>query len=957
MTEGADWARVKAVFQQALDLPETARGDFVFRRCGDDPAVRDEVLAMLAAHAEAATLLQGEARDLLDGFAEAPAALPSWIGPYRPTALIGRGGMGVVYRAERDVDGGVQTVALKLLAAGFGERALVRRFERERSILARLRHPHIAHFIDGGVTPDGSPWLAMEYVDGQDLLRWCDAQGLPLRDRVTLFLQVLDAVGFAHRNLVVHRDLKPSNILVDANGRVRLLDFGIAKLLDDVADQPLTATAAAPMTPEYAAPEQVLGEAVGTATDIHAMGLVLFELLCGRLPYVVAPGRHAASAILEQEPQRLRQALSRRGEASARRGSDPALVARQRSLSLDELRRALDRDLEQIVSIALARRPADRYPTAEAFADDLRAWLAHHPLRSRPTRWPERLRKFVRRHRIGVAVATALFFVAAAGVVATGWQAERARQQAQRAEAARRVLSELFQAADPQAMDGRALTARELVDQGAARLRDDRNLEAELRASLLTDLGGVYHSLGELKRARALFEEVAALPDLAAPTRRRAMLTEARVMITDSDYAGAERIADALDAMLRDLPEDDPHRFEAVLLRASIDFEQRRIDRVVAAVEPLIERLARFDDGERAQLHAEAMVQLAEARLERREFDVALALLRQALARYQAAGASTTTLTSTRHEIARTLGAADRFDEALPMFRTVLAEHVRIFGPDHPLSLSTRGEIASLLRRMNRFEEASALFLDVIEAKRRTLGPDHDNLAVAIFNYGTLFYVRDAFAAALPHFDEAVRIWTLNFGATGDRTLTARDAAASTRAELGQHERAMADMAAVVADREAQGDRDALTATLNSYGIVLDRAGRLAESCAQFRRSLAITAELYPDQPGQLRWTRALLGRCLRRSGKLVDAESELRWARESFLAQPIEPGPRVAFIDMELARTLRANGGDRHDIQSLYEEALRLRRSKLDPGHPKTDESAAELASFGRGEPLPEGV
>ena len=957
MSETADWAKVKALFQQALDLPEADRDAYVTEASGSDVALREEVRVMLAMHSAHATVLQGEARDLLDGFADDHVVLPASIGPYRPIAMIGRGGMGVVYRAERDVDGGVQTVALKLLATGFGERSLVRRFERERSILARLQHPHIAHFIDGGVTPDGSPWLAMEYVDGQDLLRWCDARRLSLHARARLFLQVLDAVGFAHRNLVVHRDLKPSNILVDASGRVRLLDFGIAKLLDDVADHALTGTAAAPMTPEYAAPEQILGEAIGTATDIHAMGLVLFELLCGRLPYVLGAGRHAASAILEQEPQRLRQALSRRVDASSRRNADAAELARQRSASADELRRALDRDLEQIVSTAIARRTNDRYPSAEAFADDLRAWLEHRPLRSRPAGWPERLRKFARRHRLGVAVATALVAVAATGVIATAWQAERARQQAHRADAARRVLSELFQAADPQALDGRALTARELVDQGAARLREDTSLDADLRASLLTDLGGVYHSLGELKRARLLFDDIAAMPDLAAETRQRALLAQGRVMITDSDYAAAEDIADQLDLLLGNRPATHPLRVEALLLRASIDFEQRRIDRVIAAIEPLLDQLSRNDDAEQTRLLADAMVQLADVRLERREFDAALKLLRQALSRYEAAGANTTTLTSTRHEIARTLGAADRFDEALPTFRAVLAEHTRIFGPDHPLSLSTKGEIAHLLRRMHQFDEASALFLDVIASKRRTLGPDHDDLAVAVFNYGSLLYVRDEFAAALPHFEEAERIWTINFGRKGDRTLTARDAAASTRAELGQHQQAVADMEAVVADREAQGDRDALTATLNSYGIVLDRASRITESCAQFRRALAITTELYPDQPGQLRWTRALLGRCLRRSGTLGEAESELRWARDSFLAQPIEPGPRVAFIDMELARTLRANGGDRHDIQSLYEEALRLRRSKLDPGHPKTDESAKELASFGRGEALPEGV
>ncbi|MBL0041209.1 MAG: serine/threonine protein kinase [Xanthomonadales bacterium] len=954
MTEAADWARVKALFQQALDQPLAEREHYVLRESGQDEALRDEVQSMLAAHAAQATVLQGEARDLLDGLA-ADHALPSSIGPFRPTALIGRGGMGVVYRAERDVDGGVQIVALKLIAAGFTEPALIRRFERERSILARLQHPNIAHFIDGGMSADGSPWLAMQYIDGEDLLRWCDARRLTLRERVTLFLQVIDAAGFAHRNLVVHRDIKPSNILVDTTGQVRLLDFGIAKLLDEVADQGVTGTAAAPMTPEYAAPEQILGEGVSTATDVHALGVVLFELLCGRLPYVIGNGRHAAAVICEQEPQRLRQALSRRSDESSRRRAEPVDIARQRSVSTQELRRTLDRDLEQIVATAIARAPKERYGSAEAFAEDLRAWLDDRPLRSRPADWRERARKFVRRHRVGVAVSAALIAVAAAGIVATSWQAEQATMQALRADAARRVLSELFQAADPQAMDGRALTARELVDQGAARLRNDRSIDTDLRASLLTDLGNVYHSLGELKQARSLFDEIRTMTDLGTGTRQQALMAHARVLLTDSDYAAAEHIADALDAMQRSLPATDVARIETTILRAEIDLQQRRAGQVISTLERLLDDWPAGSD--QAQLRADVLCLLAEAQADEQHYDLALPLLRRALIDYQATHASATTLNSTRHEIARSLGAMNQFDEALPAFQAVLAEHTRILGADHPLSLSTKGEIADLLKRMHRFEEASALFKDVIDSKRRTLGANHDDLAVALFNYGSLLYVRDEFASALPYFEEAAKIWAANFGDDGDRTLTARDAMASVRAEIGDTSRATSEMAMIVALRETQGKNIGLVGTLNSYGIVLDRADRLAESCAQFRRSIDISATLFPDQPEQARWTRALLGRCLRRSGSFTDAASELRWARDSFLAQPIEPGPRVALIDMELARTLRAAGGESNEITSLYEEALRLRRSKLNPEHPKIAETERELAAFGRGESLPEGL
>lgn len=952
MTDPADWERVKAVFQQALDRPPSEREAFVIDACGNDAGVRDEVQSMLAAHTADAHLLDGEARDLLDGAMGDDTELPDAIGPFRPTSLLGRGGMGVVYRAERDIDGGVQSVALKRVAAGVSDRALIRRFERERSILARLQHPHIAHFIDGGVTPDGTPWLAMEFVDGIDLLRWCDARRQTLRERVALFLQVLDAVGFAHRNLVVHRDLKPSNILVDAHGRVRLLDFGIAKLLDDVADSALTGTVA-PMTPEYAAPEQIRGEHVSTATDIHALGVVLFELLCGRLPYVIGTGRHAASVISVQEPQRLRQALSRRSTTSSRRNADPADIARQRSASLRDLQRSFDRDLERVVATAIAKVPEERYRSVEAVADDLRAWLDHRPLRSYADGWFERSRKFVRRHRIGVTVGAALLAVACTGVVATMWQAHRAQMQAQRADAARRVLSELFQAADPQAMDGRAMTARELVDQGVARLHADTSIDADLRASLLIDLAAVYQSLGEFGQARALLAGIVSTPGVGLDTRTRALLLQARVENSDGRYDDADRLATMAGEWLRTHHPLHPLRIDLALLQAETAYARQDLATVVAAMTELLRQLP-MDDATTAR--GDALYLLGEAENDRGNHDAALRHLEAALADYTRIGARGTTINSTRHEMARVLDAAGRLDEALSMFRSVLAEHERVLGADHPLALSTKGAIAHLLRRQNRFAEASPLFLEVIATKRRTLGPNHDDLAVALMNYGTLRYVRDEFAEALPYFEEAAAIWTRTFGADGERTLIARDAVAGAQAEIGDIERALIEIRAVVAARERIGGNAALTSALNTYGVALDRAGALDESCAQFRRAIANTTRLNPENPGQSRWTRALLGRCLRRSGDLASAESELRAARDSFLAA-YPPGPRVATINVELARTLRARTDDPNAIQSLYEEALRLRRTQLDPDHPKIAETIAELAAFKRGEALPEGL
>jgi serine/threonine-protein kinase len=952
MTAAPDWARVKQLFQAALDQDEAARANFVASQAGDDQALRDEVLAMLAAHGSAATLRRGEARDLLGDDATHPA-LPARIGPFCPVALVGRGGMGVVYRAERDVDGGTQTVALKLIAAGFADAALVRRFERERAILARLQHPNIAHFIDGGLTADGSPWLAMQFVSGCDLLRFSDARRLSLRARVQLYLQVVGAVAFAHRNLIVHRDLKPSNIVVDEHGTVRLLDFGIAKLVDEVDATALTQHGVSPMTPDYAAPEQLLGEAVTTATDVHALGVVLFELLSGRLPF--ASSRRDIGAATTREPRRLREAVFQRGGAEGRRSSPVEELAQLRSLSVPELRRALDTDLERIIAISLARHPGDRYPSAEAMAADLQAWLDDRPLLSRPSPWHEQLRKFARRHRLGVAVAGALLVVTAAGVGATLWQAERAQEQAKRAESARRVLSELFQAADPQALNGREMSARELVDQGAARLRGDAGIEPDLRAALLTDLGSVYHSLGAFKQARALLAGIESTPGVRAETLSAARLLAAEVAVADGDYDGAERISAQLRAGRADAGPLDPLLIELDLLDARIARERIDVPRATALAESLLQRLPADDPGfanARAATH-DLLGQLAG---ERKAYEQAHQHLRASLRESEAAGASATAITSIRHEIARMLSLAERFDEALPEFEYALAQHTRVLGADHPLSLSTKGEMAEMLKRMQRFDDANRLFLEVIEAKRRTLGPEHDDYAVALLNYGALRYLRDEFAEALPYFEEAARIWTKTFGIDGDRTLTARDAAAGSRAELGDVERAIAEMRSVVAARERNGENDSLTSSLNTYGIVLDRAGRLDESCAQFRRAIEITGRLLPDQPEQSRWTRALLGRCLRRSGDFAAAERELRWARASFL-KAFPAGPRVALIDVELARTLRAAGGDEAEIEALYAEAVRLRQEKLDRGHPKIAEAEREYAAFRSGAALPAGL
>ncbi len=410
----ARWARVQSLFDAALARPAADRAAFLDAACAGDPALRAEVGSLVAADTGPTPAVLALPPALLAAAVAAPreAGAPSRagaadrvsdrvIGPYRLEREIGTGGMGTVYLAARD-DVGLR-VALKLLRDGRGTPSAVRRLLAERRVLARLDHPNVARLLDAGVTADGAPYFAMEYVDGAPLIDACDARRLDVRARITLFTTVCDAVGYAHAHHVVHRDLKPANVFVRADGAVKLLDFGIAKLL---APDDAPGAAAAPaarvgwgptsgmflMTPRYAAPEQLVGEPVTPASDVYALGLVLEELLSGRRPPRHTPAVAAVARALGAPTDPDDDA-----EADAR--------ARARSTTTERLRRALAGDVEAIVRRAIAAAPADRYPNAGALADDLRCHLAWRPVRARPATLGYRLGRALRRALVRLGVS------------------------------------------------------------------------------------------------------------------------------------------------------------------------------------------------------------------------------------------------------------------------------------------------------------------------------------------------------------------------------------------------------------------------------------------------------------------------------------------------------------------------------------------------------------------------
>ncbi|MGH9379089.1 MAG: protein kinase domain-containing protein [Thermoanaerobaculia bacterium] len=525
MADPADTEEVVALFGEALDLPPARRRAHVEAAAADE-AVRREVLSLLAAHEQGRSrperLDPVQAAAMLVDEAQAEASAGRHIGPFRIVRELGRGGMGVVHLAERADGAYEQQVALKILPTWLCSDAQGQRFLLERQILARLDHPGIARLLDGGVAEDGEPYFALEYVEGEPLTRWCDARRLAIGERLRLFLRVCEAVEYAHRRLVVHRDLKPSNILVTADGEVKLLDFGIAKLLGGGVGSDATALTRAsqrPLTPGYAAPEQHRGAPVTTATDVYSLGVLLYELLVGRRPYDAATAQRLDAAAPLTPPMRPSSAVRASPSGSERDGSepyDPAAAARARGSRPDRLNRRLRGDLDTIVLQALREEPERRYGSVAALAIDIRRHLDGHPVSARPASIGYRASRFVRRHRVGVAAAVLVMLALAAGMTAALWQAGKARAQAEVALRSKDFVVSLLRDTSPaQSDEGIELRAVDLLRHSVDRVESELDhtpaLQAELRGAIvmaLLDLGAPDDALPLAERAAAQLRAV-----------------------------------------------------------------------------------------------------------------------------------------------------------------------------------------------------------------------------------------------------------------------------------------------------------------------------------------------------------------------------------------------------------------------------------------------------------------
>ncbi len=956
------WNQLTRLFAEARDLKGAERAGFLAGLRQDDPALADRLESLLGADEEddfIADAIGGQVESILT------QASDHWVGtrlgPWILREEIGRGGMGGVYLAERVDEAFEQRVAIKLLAHMLGSAESVARFLRERQILAHLSHPNICQLLDGGATDNGVPYLVMELVEGRPIHAYCDENRLTIDERLALFSQVCSAVDHAHRNLIVHRDIKPSNILVTADGVPKLLDFGIAKLLDESspdASGALTRQDLRVMTPEYASPEQVRGQPITVASDVYSLGVLLYELLCGRHPLrgAGATPLELERAVCETEPLRPSMAAEAPGPmVGAADDASPATVVFNRRTSARELASALSGDLDNIVLTAMRKEPERRYGSAADFAADIGRHLAGLPVAAHPASWGYVTRKFVRRNALAVFGSAAMIVLLAAVISFYTFRvtAERDRAQVEAAKAAQvsSLLLDLFETANPNTSLGEVVTARSLLDQGASRIRT-LDSQPEIQAAMEEVMGTAYRGLG-------LFDQSEILLEQSLVTRRRELGPEhpdtlkshdlrARLMIATGDYGDAE-----------------------IMYREGL-------------------ALAREFAGNDSPLTASMLHGLGASLANQARYEEAEAALNEAVAIEERLGSSSSdTMAGLLEELGLVLDMSGRSEEAIVVLGESIRMHKAARGESHPAYLRAASELGWAYISVGDLDGAERVFSEVLEVSRRVYGEAHPDTVGAVASLGTVAYDRgdyvtaerlyrqslEGFRAALGDDHPEVAIGSNNLGTTLERLGRLEEAESYYRLGL---ERNLA----------IYGPDHVETATsLSNIGVFLMRSGQMDEAGEKIREGLEtrrrVLGEEHPhtlasigiygvylQQIGDLDAARVHLegavdlrlkahgethplygfslmtyGSLLRESGELAAAETALRKGHAIMVAAYPDGHDRIARSLLALAQ-VRAARGDAVDASALFTQALDQYEALVPAGHPELPRA---LALYGR--------
>jgi serine/threonine protein kinase/Tfp pilus assembly protein PilF len=872
------------LFDELVELPLSKRTGRLREIAAGDPTLAARLERLLAADDAPGDFLERPAMDLVTTVegsvteADDQLAGGTLVGPWRILRLIGRGGMGEVYLAERDEPSFTQLAAVKIVKRGLDSPTTIPRFLRERQILAALDHPNLAHLLDGGTAPDGRPYFALEWVQGESITSYCREHVVDLETMLRLMQTVCQAVDSAHRRLVVHRDLKPANILVTPEGTPKLLDFGIAQVIaEGSADEGRIGMRA--LTPAYAAPEQILGEPITTATDVYSLGVLLFELITRTLPH------RRSNSSLSTLAEGVDTETVERPSIVLRKPTGNALLARR-----------VSGDLDLIVLKALQRDPAQRYASAQALADDIARLLDGRPVKAHADQLGYRIRRFVLRHRIPMS-AVALGLVALiAGLGVSLWQARESRFAAQRAAAAanraervKSFLVSIFRQSDPELREGPNLTARELLERGASQLDKGLTGEPEVQADLFEAVARIENNLG----------------------------------LMDQAFVHAKR---SLELRRSFLPPTDGHigvsltvLGEVQNFRGSVEDARKSFESALRILQPAY--------GSDSVEVAEAQRGLAEVLHAPEESARSVELLRRAFATFShRSGDSDSETADTLHELGLALESNQQYPAAEVADRRATSLLVKALGPHSAKVAEAQADLAGLLDRLGKAKEAQALFEQALATQRAVFGPHHLKLADTLFSYAILLIEQQQHAAANAALTEAIGIYGLEREETG-HCLRYLGISAMQQEHYAEAARLFA-RAAEIYKTTIGVDSVQRYRALANLGWADFHLGRLPEAKSELSSAMANIQRLSGPDAYEIRLPLKQLGEVLAASGSLNEGIALLRRARalEEKLFHTIDHR-EVGGSDLLVGRSLlrRAGPGDLREARRVIDEGLNI--------------------------------
>lgn len=892
--------QLESIHQKALELAPECRPAFLDHACDGNESMRREVEALI--NERAGTSVEPAANAAPTRRLDADRSQPTTektIGPYKLIREIGHGGMGAVYLAMRADDQYRKRVAIKLIRRGMDTEEILSRFRHERQILASLDHPNIARLLHGDMTDEGLPYFVMEYVEGVPLDRFCDQKKLSTTERLKLFLKVCAAVHYAHQNLVVHRDLKPSNIFVTAEGEPKLLDFGIAKLLNpELYGQTIAPTAVAqrPMTPDYASPEQVRGQKITTASDIYTLGVLLYELLTGHRPYRLknVQRKEIERVICDQEPEKPSTAINRTEKLPGKDGATltitPDFVSRTRDGEPDKLRRKLLGDLDNVVLMAMRKEPERRYASVEQFAEDIRRHLDGRPVIARQNTFAYRAGKFVRRRKGAVMIGTAFALLITASVIAILVQSSRVARQRDiaarervKAERVAGFLADIFKVSDPSEARGNSLTAREILDKGAERVERELGDQPEVQAKLLNTIGAAYRSLGLYDKAIPILEK--------SLTIRRRVLGNENLEVAQSLYDLG------LAWYLKQSPADaEPPLRESLATRRKLSGNENAgvADSLnlialvlhdkgdIAGCDSLLQEALAMRRRLFGSVHHDVAQSLNNIGLlleERGDYDQAEPIYQEAIAiDRKTAGADDPELAIHLGNYAKLKRNKGDYDTAESLQREALAIQRKLFGNEHAYVAITLNNLAFVMRDKGNYPEAESLFREALGIGRKIYSEESENVALYNHNLAKILYEQGDLAQAEGLFRQSLATFQKLFGNDHRRTARCRTSLALLLYDKGEVKTSEEMLRqALEAQRKIfpKGHRDTAD-TLLGLGLLLTEHERSPDAEALLREALSIDQKVLPKGDWQTADAQSALGECLTALKRFDEAETLL---------------------------------------------------------------------------------